>query len=236
MKKHRVKKNYEKPKLYGNIHKLYDKFPMSEVGGGEPGEMPSGVFRADLVFSLAAPGVEHYVNPQTGRQWLGVDPSVPYPDPSSDESVQRVLLDRASVIGYEKTAFREGQTIFKLPDNYASMAQSLNDALSLAPQAHALNVARSFFAELGNALHDLTTKPRLLPKQLHYSQVIFLRDKGGIKLLPPLEFIPATPEAVKKVTRELVDSCTEAATTPQQVVNVHSALQGLIDTFGKDWE
>jgi len=195
-----------------------------------PDDLPGGVFEAPPVFSLAYfPGTEHIGSANAEREWLGYDQTrVPYPHQPYRGVLARLLLEPDPDIQIGNRSL----TYLRLPENYVSMSQALNDAIGSRPHEHALDIARTLFDQLGDSLVELKTESQVIPESLHYKQVIFLRNGGGVNILPPLELVPDTRSAMLKMAKSFTSSTVEASATPVQVDSLFRAIQGFLIKLG----
>jgi len=195
-----------------------------------PEHLPSRFRRADAVFNLAqTPGVEHLIDSETGYQYLQIDESVVYPNADDTFTLQDVLLERSP-------DFSNGdgnKTYLLLPDNYATMAQALNDAIGQSATNTSREVVYDLFGELGSVLGRVAQHDQLVPQSLDYRRVLFLRDVIGVKLLPPLamERFMDKEVAQRKVIASLWRTCVQGASNAPQKNQLPQAFRGFVIGF-----
>lgn len=194
----------------------------------EGSEQIPPVFRSvDSAFSLSQyPDTEHIIETATDKQFIRFHDDIPYPTDTDQPSLREVLLDK-------ELMRKNGYTYVALPGNYAAMAHALNDAIGDRPSWNSGRVAYNLFHELGFTLNKIAKKTQLIPAEINHRQIIFLRDRTGVKLLPPLKMvhIESLDQAREQVTAGLWASCVQGTSSEWQRKLLSEAYQGFVEQF-----
>ena len=155
----------------------------------------AGLHPVPDLFSLGEPpAIEHKRDARTGREFMILDSTVPYPrDLNEDDPLQKVLLPQVS----------SQPDVFQLPREYMPVQQVLNEASgagvgvegSTALRNAGTGAFRNTFAKIGEVVGNLISKQQITPTTVDYRRVILEQQPTGatVRFLPPLEFNSLVP-------------------------------------------
>lgn len=155
-----------------------------------------------------------------------LDEGVAYPESSEETELGKLLLPLREV---------EGKRLLELPENFATMGNALNDAISHDPSDRGIQKTRELFERVGTSLAQVALKDSVVPPYVSYKNFIFSRENGEPKLLPPIEFVKFQKDhketAQSQVINALRKSLEEGAINTEQKRLSLNTLAGFIQKF-----
>lgn len=125
--------------------------------------------------SLHSTGIEHVIA-KNQAEYLLISPDVPYPlNPP----------DPLSALLLPEVAKNEDHRVLELPEDYISLGNALNEALSQASE-RGQQFLEQVFSTMGHMLRRSILSGQGTPESLSYEQVLLDRESFGVKLLPPI--------------------------------------------------
>jgi hypothetical protein len=170
----------------------------------------------------------HVYDPQSEYEFLLVEESSQIPE-NIPVPLREILLGRigkASLDGVQVD-------IYKLPDDYLTLASVLNDATS-SVSSRASELAKGVFAEIGHSLSKIHRYSKLVPASLSYEDIIIERDVDNFLILPPVEFIEVRNElAVAEIGKILLEELSDNAGNLQRKEMVTQAFEGFWESINE---
>jgi len=189
----------------------------------------SSVVACSGVFALTTPSFEHVYDPEDGSQFLVLCEETQYPIGEHDSS--GLILDQVST--------SDDSNVLMLPDNFVTMAQTLNDTIGNSPSNTTVELSKRLFKRLGYQLSQMSVHDGVLPENIHYRQIIVVKDSknDGLRLLPPLYLQPSSDHIYSELdtrtmlTHQLFNSCYHGASNKSQKDALPRIFKGFVDAF-----